>query len=96
MLYMSARENYVPAHGYNSKKKATSGTQRFTKGGKTLRVQNLSKKQLNYYSEMVDYGFFDIGIDGEVNEDKDDVAIEQLRKTYKVTNERSPKKMFIL
>ena len=74
------------------KKKATSGTQRFTKGGKTLRVQNLSKKQLNYYSEMVDYGFFDIGIDGEINENKNDLAIEKLKQYYKVTNSPSPRK----
>jgi hypothetical protein len=43
---------------------------------------------------MANHGYFGIDIDGELKEDKTDVAIDELKNSYKIYQEKRPKKCF--
>ena len=68
---------------HRTAKKNIHEISRYTKGGGNLQVRNSSRKELEYYGDMVNYGYFDMGINGEVNEDKDHLAIEELQHNYR-------------
>jgi hypothetical protein len=53
-----------------------------------LQVKNLSKQELDYYGDMANYGYYDIDIDGKLKEDKNDVAIDELKNSYKIHQEK--------